>query len=126
MTAYLLRRALHSAVTVALLVGLLFVAFNLLGDPIRLMLPETASIEQIEAMRAAYGLDRPILVRFVDFYGNVLHGNFGTSIRYNTPALSLVVERLPATLLLAGAGMGVSMLGIPIGMLAARRPGRWF
>jgi peptide/nickel transport system permease protein len=124
MSAYLLRRAIHSLLTIGLLVALLFVAFNILGDPVALMLPDTAPVEQIEAMRKALGLDQPLPIRLFDFYRGILRGDFGNSIRYATPALALVLERLPNTLLLAGVGMSLSLVGIPLGMLAARRPGK--
>src|SRR5262249_37451168 len=62
-------------------------------------------------------------VQFVEFYSNFLRGDFGNSIRYNTPALRFVLDRLPYTALLAAAGITLSLSGIPLGVLAARKPG---
>lgn len=92
------------------------------GDPVALMLPEDASEADREALREALGLNKPFLVQFVTFLGNLITGNFGTSFRYNQEALPLVLERLPATFELATASMIVAIIiAIPLGVYSARK-----
>ena len=122
MRNYMIRRLGHSVIIVLGLMALLFFAVNVLGDPVELLAGDDATQEVIDAMRAKYGLDRPIYVRLGDFYYNFLTGNFGRSIRHHIEARTLVWDRLPNTAALAAVAWGIGMLGIPIGMLAARRP----
>jgi peptide/nickel transport system permease protein len=119
---YMIRRAGHSAFIVIGLMALLFFATNILGDPVELMVSDDASEQAIASLRAKYGLDRPLYVRFTEFVGNVFILDFDTSFRYNIPASDLVFQRLPNTAVLAFVAWGIGMVGIPIGMLAARRP----
>jgi len=119
---YLIRRVGHSVFVVMGLMALLFFATNVLGDPVELLVGDDATQEVIDALRAKYGLDRPLYVRFGDFFGNFVTGDFGRSIRHHLPARTLVLERLPNTAALAAVAWALGMLGIPIGMLAARRP----
>lgn len=102
--------------------GLLFFAINILGDPVQLLLDEEASQEAIDALRAKFGLDRPLHVRFVDFYWDLIRGDFGKSIRHRIDAREMVFNRLPNTAVLALIAWSLGALGIPIGMMAARRP----
>jgi peptide/nickel transport system permease protein len=118
----MLRRLGHSFFIVIGLMALLFFATNVLGDPVELMVSDDASEAAIASLRAKYGLDRPMYVRFTEFVGNVLILDFDTSFRYNIAAKSLVFQRLPNTAVLAFVAWGIGMVGIPIGMLAARRP----
>jgi len=104
------------------LMALLFFATNVLGDPVELLVGDDATQEVIDALRRKYGLDRPLYVRFGDFFGNFVTGDFGRSIRHFVPARTLVLERLPNTAALAAVAWALGMIGIPIGMLAARRP----
>lgn len=122
MRNYMLRRLGHSFFIVIGLMALLFFATNVLGDPVELMVSDDASEAAIASLRAKYGLDRPMYVRFTEFVGNVLILDFDTSFRYNIAAKSLVFQRLPNTAVLAFVAWGIGMVGIPIGMLAARRP----
>ncbi|MBI4338616.1 MAG: ABC transporter permease [Chloroflexi bacterium] len=124
MLQYLIRRGFQSVGIVLALLAVIFFAINVLGDPISLMLPGDAPQEQVLALRKAYGYDRPLYVRFVDFYSHFLRGDFGVSIRYQRPVESLVLQRLGNTAILASAGICLSLLGIPLGLLAARRPGK--
>ena len=98
-----------------------FVATRLSGDVTYLLVPLDATEEEIAKVRAEYGLDQPVLVQFWAFIKNVAVGDFGTSIKYDTPVLELVLSRLPATLLLSFTGFGVALvIGIVLGILAAR------
>jgi len=118
----MIRRVGHSVFIVLGLMALLFFAFNILGDPVQLLVGETATPEAMQAIREKYGFDRPLHVRFADFYAHLLVGDFDKSIRHRIDALDLVFDRLPNTALLALVAWGIASIGIPLGMLAARRP----
>jgi len=119
---YMIRRLGHSVFIVMGLMVLLFFAVNVLGDPVELLAGDDATQEVIDAMRTKYGLDRPMYVRLGDFFFNFLTGDFDRSIRHHIEARTLVWDRLPNTAALAAVAWSIGMLGIPIGMLAARRP----
>lgn len=122
MRNYMIRRLGHSVFIVFGLMALLFFAVNVLGDPVELLAGDDATQEVIDAMRHKYGLDRPMYVRLGEFFANFLTGDFDRSIRHHIEARSLVWDRLPNTAALAAVAWALGMLGIPIGMLAARRP----
>lgn len=122
MRNYMIRRVGHSVFIILGLMALLFFATNVLGDPIDLLVSEDATEEAVEALRQHYGYDRPMYVRFADFFGHFLIGDFDRSLRFRVPARGLVLEKLPNTAALALVAWGIGMVGIPIGMLAARRP----
>ena len=122
MRNYMIRRLGHSVFIILGLMALLFFAVNVLGDPVELLAGDDATQEVVDAMRAKYGLDRPMYVRFGDFFFNFLTGDFDRSIRHHIQARELVFDRLPNTAVLAMVAWGIGMTGIPIGMLAARRP----
>lgn len=99
---------------------------RLTGDPTNLLLPLDATPEARAAMREHLGLDRPVWVQYVNFMGGVFQGDFGDSFRYRQPALEIVVERIPATLELAAASLGLALaVGLPLGIVAALRHGGW-
>jgi peptide/nickel transport system permease protein len=121
-SAYLLRRLLQSIVVVAAVVVLVFAMMFLSGDPAALLLPPDASREEIEAFRHEMGFDQPFWVQFIKFSGNLLVGDFGRSWRFQEPALSVVLERLPATFELAVAALVLSLLiAMPVGIISAVR-----
>src|SRR4051812_37121691 len=114
---------------VLVLVGVLFLVDALVylsGDPVRAVVPPSAGPEVIERVRVLYGFDQPLPVQFVRFLSRAIHGDFGTSVRFGTPALGVVLERVPLTLLLGLAGLLIGLaIALPLGMLAARRRGTW-
>jgi peptide/nickel transport system permease protein len=120
MGSYIARRLL---LTLPVLIGILFITFfltHLSGDPTDLLLPQNATDEARAAFRAANGLDQPLWVQFVDFARKAVTGDFGQSLRFQQPAMALVLERLPATAELAAATMLLAILiGIPAGVVAA-------
>ncbi len=124
MATYLLRRLLEA---LGVIVAVTFVVFSLLhltGDPVRLMLPPEAPAQEVEALRRTLGLDAPLPVQYLRFLGGIFHGEFGRSLRYNTPSLPLVLERIPATLSLATVATLLAVLtSVPLGIGAAVRPG---
>ena len=101
---------------------MLFLAINVLGDPVELLVDEDASEEAIALIRAQYGLDRPLYVRFGEFYANLATLDFDTSLRHRIPAREIVFRMLPNTAVLALVAWGIGIVGVPLGMWAARRP----
>ena len=102
-----------------------FVVTRIVGDPVKFMLPLSATEEQREATRHALGLDQSIPKQFVDFVRDLLHLDLGTSTYVRgEPALDVVFDYLPRTLELVAFGMVLAMLlSIPLGLLASRKPG---
>jgi peptide/nickel transport system permease protein len=125
MLGYVFRKVFHTAFVALGVVTLAFAALRLSGDPAATMLPGDASVEELVALRHQLGLDGPLWLQYVQFLGGALTGDFGTSFRHQQPALPLVLERLPATLELAGAALALAVaLALPLGILAAVYRGR--
>jgi peptide/nickel transport system permease protein len=101
MAGFLTRRLLQSFLTLLGVLTATFFLVRLAGDPATLLLPVEATQDEIAAFRTALGLDQPLPVQYVKFLTHALEGDFGVSLRQRTPALELVLERLPATLELA-------------------------
>ena len=121
---FITRRLFQGLLVVFGVTATVFVVTRLFGDPVALMLPLSASEAQRAAFAAQIGLDQPIVVQFLRFMGDVLRLDFGDSLWQRRPAIDVVFERLPNTLMLIGAGLGVAVvLSIPLGAIAALRPG---
>ncbi len=122
MRVYLLRRLSQS---ILVLFGVSFVVFFILyltGDPALVLLPPEASAEDIRRFREAMGFNDPFVVQYGRFLAGALRGDFGQSIRHGEPAFHLVIERMPATFELAGAGLLIALcLAIPAGIISAVR-----
>ena len=126
MIRYLSRRLVQGVLAVVIVVSIVFLVLNLSGDPVRLMLPPTASEQAVSDMRARLGLDDPLPVRYVGFLQRTAMLDFGNSIQTRRPAIGMVFERLPATIQLSVAALGLAaLIGIPLGMIAALRRGTW-
>lgn len=96
------------------------------GGPIGSLVGENATLEQIAAVTAQYGLDRPVIQQYLDWLANAVTGDFGMSIFGREPVLDLIGQRLPATLQLAAAASIVALaIGVPVAILSAIRPGSW-
>ena len=105
-------------------VAVVFVLLHLSGDPTYILLPLEATEEQRAAFRHHYGLDRPLAVQFAVYLERCLRGDFGQSFSFQVPALSVVLQRLPATLELTLAALLLAVaLAVPAGVLAATRRG---
>lgn len=115
------------AMAIPTAIGVAAVTFLLLhfipGDPIDAMLGETATTADREMLRRDLGLDQPLATEFVSFLWNAAHGDLGTSIRWQRPVSSLILERVPATALLAATAVAFSVLiALVLGCAAALRP----
>src|SRR6056297_3080508 len=117
MLSYILRRVFQS-VLVLLVVGLVaFAMFRFVGDPVDTMLGQERTVQDIERLREALGLNKPFFIQYWDFLVRAVQGDFGISYRQGRPVAEIIAERLPATLELAivsgviALGMGI-VLGI--------------
>ena len=113
--------------SILLLFGVLLLVFLMVrvtGDPARLMMPRGAPPEHVEAFREEMGYNRPVLVQFWDFFTGAIVGDFGNSLHFKTPALKLVLDRLPATLHLAFVALIFALvIAIPLGLIGGFNPG---
>lgn len=120
MALYLLKRLWH---TVFVIIGISVISFffiHLSGDPVMLMLPADASMQEIEQLRHKLGFDQSIPVQYMHFVANAVTGDFGESLYYHVPAMQLILERLPASLELAFAAMFIALVvSVPIGIISA-------
>ncbi len=120
---YALSRILQTIPVVFGVVTLVFLFVNATpGDPVRVMLGPEADPETIERVRAQYGLDEPLHVRFGTYLVNVMQGDLGNSIHYGVPVTEKIAEVLPVTILLTVAGFTFAIaVSIPLGVLSAKR-----
>ncbi|MEZ4732067.1 MAG: ABC transporter permease [Caldilineaceae bacterium] len=128
MGAYIRRRLIQSVVVVWGVSILVFFLLRLApGDPVTLLLVESATPEQIAEAKAKWGLDKPIPVQYAVFLGRALQGDLGDSLFFQQPAIEVLMERMPATLQLSAAALLFSLsVAIPVGMLSAlKRDSFW-
>lgn len=120
MLRFLLGRVVDGLVAIIGVVTIVFVVSRLLGDPTVLLLPVGATTEQMAELREALGLDRPIWEQYFSYLAGVARGDFGQSFQFMRPALTVVLERMPATMALAFSALGIGIvLGAIAGSLAA-------
>ena len=127
MWLYVLKRTGAAAATLVAASVIIFLFIHLIpGDPIYVLLGDEATPEQVEALRNRLGLDQPLLVQYFHWVGNVLRGDFGTSIFFQTPVSTIILDGAETSLLLAGITMlWIVLIGVPVGVLAAMRQGTW-
>ena len=95
---------------------LLFFMLRLAGDPALVLAGNDASPEQLSAIRAQYGLDKPLIIQYFNYMLNLIQGDFGKSLASGEPAMGKVLTMLPATLLIAGLAMLISIvIAVPLG-----------
>ncbi len=121
------RHILNSLFQAALvLVGVLVLVFFMVratGDPATLMLAREASPEQVAAFREKMGFNRPVPVQFLDFVAKALVGDFGDSLHYRQPAISLIMERMPYSIYLAVVALIMAVVvAVPLGLLGGSLP----
>ena len=127
MTRFITRRLAYSLLSLFLLSLTIFLFVRLTGDPAVLFVEPGASQSDLEAIRQQFGLDQPVWVQYANFIASLVQGDFGQSFYYRTPVFELYLSRLPNSLVLATAAMAFSLLiGIPSGILAAVRVGRFW
>lgn len=120
MSRFLLRRFGQALVTVLGVATLVFFVQRLTGDPTYLLVPETATKADIDALRHALGFDRPLVVQYLDFLRDLAHFDLGQSVVQRVPVTTIIASRLPYTLQLAAGALVVAAgLGIPAGVLLA-------
>lgn len=117
MTRFLLSRLAVAAATLLAVLTFVFALVRLAGDPVRLMMPEEASDAEVDALREALGLKRPMIEQYWDFLTSALTGDLGESLRQGRPALEIVLERMPATLELAFLSFAIGF-GIAVALAA--------
>ena len=129
MRDFIIRRLLYAIPT---LIGISIITFAIArlapGDPIRLFTFGIRDFTQADYERLlhVYGLDQPMPIQYLNWIWGALHGNFGESLIYHRESFTMLMERLPNTLVLAGAALLLQLLiGVPLGVLAAFKRGTW-
>lgn len=131
MVAYIIRRLLMGVIILILVTLFVFLALRLLpGDPLVLFISQsqtqTYTPEQMQELRHKFGLDKPLPVQYINWIGEVLHGNFGTSIMTGQSVSWLIEQKLPVTVYLGFLAFIVSsFLGLVFGVICALRRGTW-
>lgn len=123
MTGWLLRRLAQAAVVVILMTIIVFVGLHAIGNPVDILVGQ--DVDQVDRARiiADLGLDQSLWRQYLAFVNGALHGNLGTSFVYNVPAVTLILQRLPATLELAFAALIIAVvIGVPLGLIAGLFP----
>src|SRR5882757_8269408 len=124
---YIVRRIGYSLLSLLLLSLTIFFFVRVTGDPATLLVEPGASDDDIAAIHHQFGLDRPLVVQYALFMWKLVQGDLGQSFYYQTPVFELYLSRLPNSLLLAVVAMSFSLLvGIPTGILAAVRVGKFW
>ena len=115
---------------ISVIFGVLLLTFMLIhlvpGDPVEVMLGESASVADRDALRVDLGLTQPLLSQFGTYLNKLAHGDFGQSIHSKTPIINMLKTRYPATLKLAFLSLVIGLsIGIPLGVYAALKAGHW-
>ena len=122
MRAYLLARLAQTLLVVFLSLTAVFGLVRLTGDPVLLFMPTDIQAQDVDEFRQRLGLNDPLALQYARFLGSALRGDFGESLRYKRPAMGLVLDRLPATLLLAATAVVLTLvLAVPLGIISAVR-----
>jgi peptide/nickel transport system permease protein len=123
MTSYLLSRTLQTVLTLFVMSVLVFVGVYMVGNPVDLLLSTTATPAERLQVIQSFGLDRPVWEQYWTFLTHALSGDLGNSFVFNQPALTLILQRMPATLELALVALVMALvIGIPLGVYAGLKP----
>jgi peptide/nickel transport system permease protein len=123
-TTYILKRLVQVPITLVVVTAVVFILLHLAGNLVDLLLPLDASAAQRAELTRALHLDEPLLVQYLRFLGGLVQGDFGTSLFYQRAAIAVVLDRLPASLELAMAGIAIAIVsGIGLGIVAAVKEG---
>lgn len=116
----LLNRAIRILLTAWAAATFVFIMLRLAGDPVAALIPNDLPQDIIDTYRQRFGLDQSLIQQYLNYLWALLRGDFGYSFRTGEPALNLVMERLPATLILTGTALLVAIvIGVPMGIAAA-------
>ena len=128
MPTFIFQRLLGALLVILGVISIVFLLIHLIpGDPIEIMLGESASTADREALRVALGLDLPVWLQFKNYLIGLTHLDLGTSIHFQRPVSTLLLERLPATGLLALVTLLITLtLALPLGIIAAVRRNTWW
>ncbi len=127
MIRFIARRVVTASIAVFGVVTVIFVLARMIGDPIALMMQPGMTAADVAALRHALHLDEPLITQYFGFLMGALRGDFGISPWQGQSAFRLVVERLPATLLLTCAALALAVsVALVLGVLAVARPGSWW
>ena len=120
MARYIVSRICQMVITMFIVSLLVFFMIRLKGDPITIMAPPHFNEEQVEALRRAWGFDKPLAEQYWVFITKAVTGDFGKSMSHNTGAMGLVMGRLRLTYLLAGVSAIIGIvIAVPLGVLSA-------
>jgi peptide/nickel transport system permease protein len=120
MKRYATQQLVQLVIVIAGISLLSFAILHVIGDPVLLLLPQNAGRDEFERYRRLLGLDQPLWIQYWKFASRAILGDFGKSWYADTPAFTLVLERMPATIYLTFAGLGVGLvIALPLGILAA-------
>lgn len=123
MIAFLIKRTLQAIVVMFIISVISFSIQDQLGDPLREMVGQSVSTAERQALRDELGLNDPFLTQYIRFAGKALQGDLGNSYFYKEPALTVILNKLPATLeLVFGASIVIIFLSVPLGVYAAINP----
>lgn len=123
MLAFILRRAGQGLLVVLAMILIVFFGVNVVGDPVWILVSPEMTQQQIAEVSRSLGLDQPIYVQFYHFVLGVLKGELGNSFVHGTPAIKLILDRMPATIELAVVALLLAIcLGIPLGLFAGLKP----
>jgi peptide/nickel transport system permease protein len=122
-TVFVIRRLMQSLMVLLVTAVVVFLGVYAIGDPIEMLVSPDASAAERAQVIASLGLDQPLWHQFGTFLWNAVHGDLGRSFVFNQPSISLILQRLPATLELTFVGLVFALgLGIPLGLLAGLKP----
>src|SRR5579875_413649 len=126
MARFILRRLIETPLVLLTVLAVVFVCLLVTGDPVDMLAPPEATLQDREQIRRSYHLDEPLVVQFVGFVAKAAQGDFGRSFFKGKPARDLVLERFPASLQLALASSVIAIAGgVPLGILAAMKRSSW-
>jgi peptide/nickel transport system permease protein len=122
---FIVKRLAQAVIVLFFVATVAFFVIRIAGDPVKALLPEGASVQQEIELRHALGYDRPLFVQYVSYLNGLLHLNFGQSVFFQQPALTVILDRLPATIRLAGAALVFAIaVSVPAGIISAVRRGK--
>ena len=120
---WLIRRVLQALLVILAMSVIVFIGLHLVGNPVDVLISQDSTLQEREELIRRLGLDQPLWRQYLRFLASALQGDLGTSFVYNVPAVSLILQRLPATLELAFAALLLAIcIGVPAGLIAGLKP----